>query len=249
MSSQKYQTEDKLISRRSNLNPVKEIKTMRNMKKYFFLTVVAAIMTFGFSAMVFANAYNGTGVAYAKDLLYEEVITHTATDSNITYMMRLYGQDITPEFTKNAGKNSAIIEAHTDFVLSKVVEAVDSQFVKGKYTYRVVITAEPKRNKPVYLFDHNIIVKVTDNSVISAMETAGWKKIAATPKVDAEVSNYGPNDDPGVVKEEGVIIYPTSDNPIVRQDRKYCAKWFAHSNADYQQKVVKRLKDLSVFLK
>jgi len=222
---------------------------MRKMKKYVFLVLTVAFVTLYLSAVAFANAYNGTGVAYVKDLLHEEVSMGTSTDSNITYMMRLYGLDITPEFTKNAGKNSAIIETTIPFVLNNVVNAVDSQFAKGKYVYRVVITAEPKHNKPVYLFDSNIIIKVTDNTVVSALETAGWKKIAATPKVDAEVSNYGPNDDPDATKEKGVIIYPTSDNPTVRQDRKYCAKWFAHSNAGYQQKVVERLKDLSAFLK
>jgi len=114
----------------------------------------------------------------------------------------------------------------------------------------VVMTATAVfANGVAYLSDGNITVKVWQKNISDQLRHSGWKDVAVTDKIAAEVSEYGPKEDPGVITELGVFIYPISNNPAIRQDRKYCAKWYAYSLEGYTDKVVARLADLSALLK
>ena len=101
-----------------------------------------------------------------------------------------------------------------------------------------------------YMSDGNLIVKISgDDTVVLALEKAGWKKIIATSKYDVTIASYGPSDD-RLLSEDGIMVYPVMEKRVSCED--YCLKdlgectdWFALSSKGYQQKIVERLTCLS----
>jgi predicted mannosyl-3-phosphoglycerate phosphatase (HAD superfamily) len=114
-----------------------------------------------------------------------------------------------------------------------------------------------QKNVPTYdssvnlLSDGNIVVKVRNQEkIVKHLQNLGWTVVTNSSKIVAEISDYGPADD-SVIKEDGVLVYPITyyDNPVIHQNSKYCAHWYAYSIKGYPAKVAKRLKDLSDYYK